>query len=315
MRIIFFGSDDFAATNLERLIRDQYEIAAVVTQPDRARGRGMNISLLPVKMLALEQNIPVLQPENLGGEDIRESLRAFGADVFVVIAYGLFLPKAVLDIPKKFCLNVHGSLLPQYRGAAPVNWAILYGQKQTGVSVIRMNERMDAGDVMVRKSLPIDPQINAQDLKEGLAKLGAEALIEALKAVENGSVCFEPQDEKKASFAPKLERELGRIDWTASAMVIHNQVRGLVPWPGAFTGFKGKRLKVLETSVFDEHSADRPQPGRVVRTLPEGIVVSCGRGQVLIKRLQLESSKPMDARSFCVGHQLKAGEAFSSDVI
>jgi len=314
MKIIFFGSDDFAATNLERLIRDGYEVSAVVTQPDRARGRGMNISLLPVKMLALEQNIPVLQPDALQGPEICEQLAAFGADVFVVIAYGLFLPAAVLKIPKRFCLNVHGSFLPQYRGAAPVNWAIIHGQTQTGVSVIRMNERMDAGDVVIRKSTQISPEINAQDLKDDLARLGAEALVEALRAVEGGRITFEPQDEAKASYAPKLEREMGRIDWTQSACSIHNQVRGLFPWPGAFTGFKGKRLKILETAVFDE-TAVNALPGQVVHSTGDGIIVACGHGQILLKRLQLESAKPMDARSFIVGHQVKEGDLFSSPVI
>ncbi len=314
MKIIFFGSDDFAATNLERLIRDGYDVSAVVTQPDRARGRGMNISLLPVKMLALEQNIPVLQPETLRGPEICEQLKAFDADLFVVIAYGLFLPSAVLKIPKKFCLNVHGSLLPQYRGAAPVNWAIIHGEAQTGVSVIRMNERMDAGDVVIRKSMLISPEINAQDLKDCLANLGVEALIEALRAVEGGRVAFEPQDETKASYAPKLEREFGRIDWSRSACSIHNQVRGLFPWPGAFTGFKGKRLKILETAVFDETVVNAPQ-GQVVHSTAQGIIVACGEGQILVKRLQLESAKPMEARSFIVGHQVKEGDLFSSPAI
>ncbi len=314
MNIVFFGSDDFAATNLERLIRDGHHLSAVVTQPDRPRGRGMNISLLPVKMLALEQNIPVLQPESLQGPDICGCLKEFDADVFVVIAYGLFLPPEVLSIPKKFCLNVHGSLLPQYRGAAPVDWAILHARKETGVSVIRMNERMDAGDVMLRKSLEIDPQVNAQELKERLAKLGAAALIEALKAIETGQAVFEPQDEAKVSFAPKLTRELGRIDWSHSAVDIHNQVRGLSPWPGAFTGFEGKRLKVLETGVFDE-TLLRGLPGEIIHTLPEGFVVACGQGQILIKRLQLDSAKPMNAHSFGVGHEVKAGDIFSSPAI
>lgn len=314
MKIVFFGSDDFAATNLERLIRDGYDVSAVVTQPDRARGRGMNISLLPVKMLALEQNIPVLQPDTLHGPEICEQLAAFGADVFAVIAYGLFLPAAVLKIPKKFCLNVHGSLLPQYRGAAPVNWVIIHGQTRTGVSVIRMNERMDAGDVAVRKSARISEKINAQELKDDLARLGAEALVEALRAVEGGRVAFEPQDEAKASYAPKLERELGRIDWNQSARAIHNQVRGLFPWPGAFTGFKGKRLKILETAVFDETPVNVP-PGQVVRSTEHGIVAACGQGQILLKCLQLESAKSMDARSFSVGHQVKEGDLFSSPAI
>lgn len=312
MKIIFFGSDEFAAVSLSRLITDGHEIAAVVTPPDRAQGRGMNVMILPVKMTALERMIPILQPEDLHEPAFQEALRSFNADLFVVIVYGKFLPPAILEMPKIFCINVHASLLPKYRGAAPVNQAILDGECRTGVTVIRMNERMDAGDMIVQESVNVADDIDARALREQLADLGAECLSRAVTSLETGEYTLIPQDDTAASFTRKLTRETGCIDWTKSARGIHNLVRGLVPWPGAYTLFEDKRLKVLKTSVFSEEPSQAPA-GSVLRLVPEGIVTACGHGSLLLKEVQLESARAMDARSFSVGHSVRTGMIFGGE--
>jgi methionyl-tRNA formyltransferase len=312
MKIIFFGSDDFAAVSLSRLITDGHEIAAVVTPPDKAQGRGMNVMLLPVKMIALERMISVFQPEDLNDQDFQRALRSFDADLFVVIAYGKFLPKEILEMPKIFSMNVHASLLPKYRGAAPINQAIIDGEERTGVTVIKMNERMDAGDIIAQDGVNIADDVDSQTLRDQLAEAGANCLSRTVQSLAGGEITLIPQDEKEATFAYKLTREMGAIDWNRPARDIHNLVRGLVPWPGAYTCFQGKRLKVLKTAVFCQEAVDAP-PGSVVKLIPEGIAVACKGGSLLLKDVQLESSKVMDARSFSIGHQVRIGTVFGGE--
>ncbi|MEW5895458.1 MAG: methionyl-tRNA formyltransferase [Candidatus Omnitrophota bacterium] len=312
MKIVFFGSDDFAATSLDKLIREGHQVAGVVTKPDRARGRGMKITLLPVKMIALEHLIPLFQPENLEDPEFKEKIFKLQADLFVVIAYGKILPPALLAMPEKYCVNVHASLLPKYRGAAPINWALINGETRTGVTIIRMNEKMDAGDILARHDTDIPFEINARDLREKLADLGASVLAETISLIGQGLEKPTPQNEKEATFAPKLTRETGRIDWDDPAGKIHNLVRGLVPWPCAETDFKGKKLKILETEIFSEEKFTA-LPGTVIKLIPEGIVVVSGRGSLLLKRVHLEASKPMDGRSFSVGHAIRIGDIFGGE--
>jgi len=306
MNIVFFGTDIFAATHLSRLIQDGHAIMAVVTAPDRARDRGMKVKLLPVKMLALERLIDVFQPEDLSDAEFQNTLRKCGAELFVVISYGRFLPKGILEIPKLFCVNVHPSLLPKYRGAAPINRALINGEASTGVSVMKMNERMDAGEVIVQEALDIAPEWNAEVLWERLAELGALCLSQAVKKIEAGDFTLTPQDESLATYAHKLNSELERICWQRSATEIHNLIRGLAPRPAGHTFFEGKQLKILEAQVFSGHAA-HGEPGAVAEILPAGIVVNCGQGQLLLKEVQAESSKAMSAHAFCIGHKLSKG--------
>jgi len=306
MNIVFFGTDVFAATHLSRLIQDGHAIKAVVTAPDRARDRGMKVKLLPVKMLALERLIPVFQPEDLSDAGFQEELRNCGADLFVVISYGRFLPKAILEIPKLFCVNVHPSLLPKYRGAAPINRALINGEARTGVSVMKMNERMDAGEVMVQEALDIAPEWDAEVLWERLAELGASCLSQAVKKIGTGDFTLTPQDESQATYAHKLNSELERIDWGRSAAEIHNLIRGLAPRPAAHTFFEGRQLKILEAAVVPKEGTTGAD-GTVAAIVADGIVVNCGQGKLLLKEVQAESSRAMSARSFCIGHKLAKG--------
>ena len=312
MKIIFFGSDEFAATSLSRLLVNGHEIAAVVTPPDRARGRGMNVSFLPVKMTAMERLIPIFQPEDLKDTVFQQELKGFDADVFVVIAYGKILPKETLEVPRLCCINLHASLLPKYRGAAPINWALINGDHTTGVTVIRMNERMDAGDIIARESVEIVDDTDAQALRERLSETGAECLVQALTLLTDKNFVPEPQNDAEASFAGKLTPDLGCVCWEKSAQEIHNLVRGLVPWPCAHTQFQDRRLKILEAAVFEDE-CDSASPGTVVKLIPDGIVIACGEGNLLFKRVHPDSAKAMDARSFSVGHRVRAGAVFGQE--
>ncbi|MFP4472393.1 MAG: methionyl-tRNA formyltransferase [Candidatus Omnitrophota bacterium] len=304
MSIIFFGSDDFAAVSLERLIREGFDIRAVVTQPDRPRGRGMNVTFLPVKMLALEQGIPVLQPQDLSQEDFCERLASFEADIFVVIAYGKILPPDVLNMPEKMCVNVHASLLPKYRGAAPIQWAVINGDRETGVTLIKMNRKMDAGPCLAQKKTVIDPERDVGSLRRRLAQLGADCLVECLPLIGSDDAQLHSQDEAQAVYAPKITKQTGHIDWNASAEAIANLVRGLSPRPGAYTEFQGKRLKILQACPVDGMSSRDQRPGRIIAVNQQGFAVACGKGVLQVERVHPESSKAMSARSFTIGHDL-----------
>jgi len=311
MKIVFFGSDDFAAVSLKRLIASPHQVVAVVSPPDRARHRG-KVTFLPVKQLALENQIPVFQPEDPGEASFQSELSAFESDVFVVIAYGKILSQTLLRMPKMMCVNVHASLLPAYRGAAPISRAVMDGQILTGVTLIKMNERMDAGDMIAQAKMTITDNMNAQMLRGALAVLGAETLVRSLANLEAGQFSLTPQDESKATFAPKLTRSLEVIDWSCPARHIHNLIRGLAPRPAAYGVFQGKRLKILKASVINEDDSSG-RPGTVIEVASSGIAVACGSGCLLLEILHPESSKPMDAKSFSLGHQVHAGDRFKRE--
>ena len=306
MRIVFFGSDDFAAVNLEKLIALKYDVVACVTQPDRPKGRGMKVRVSPIKQLARENNIEVSQPEDIKDNAFQDQLKSFDAGLFVVIAYGKILPAEVLDIPNICAINVHGSLLPKYRGAAPVNWAIIHGDIETGVSVIKMNEKMDAGDILWQERIAIEEEDTSATLRVKMARLSADALLRAIDSLEKGDCVMRVQDENQVSFAPKIMKDFGHIDWTQLAMDIHNLVRGLLPYPAAYTYYNNKRLKVLETCVREKED-NLQREGEVIEITKEGVVVSCGKGALVLKRVHLESAKPMDAKSFVLGHKMTSG--------
>lgn len=309
MTIIFFGSDDFAAHHLERLLGSSHKVSAVVTQADKARGRHLKISELPVKETALRHSLKVFQPEQIQTPDFLESLRNLQPDIIVVIAYGKILPESVLNIPRKFCVNVHASLLPKYRGASPIHWAVINGDKTSGVSIIKMNAKMDAGEIIARKETAIADDDTTVSLKRKLADLGGELLLETLSLIEKGEHILKPQDESKVTYVAKLTKDIGKIDWSKPAVEIHNRVRGLVPWPGASTLWQGKSLKVLETKVLEDLKADSIG-GQVFRVAKDGLDVTTGQGILRITRIHPESSKAMDAYSFAQGHRLAVGQRF-----
>jgi len=312
MNIIFFGSDDFAATNLVRLVSTRHKILACVTQPDKPRDRHLKVTALPVKEAALKHDLPVIQPEVISQDDVVQQLERFAADLFVVIAYGKILPEKILSIPKKFCINVHASLLPKYRGASPINWAIMNGEKISGVSIMKINNKMDAGEIISKMEVAIAPQDTAVTLRIKLAQTGADLLIETMDSVEKNLFKLIPQNETEATYTKKLTKELGRIDWSDSAVNIQNRVRGLVPWPGAYTHYQGKILKILETQIVEAQSK-QTHPGQIVQISKQGMDVATGIGILRILKVHLESAKPMEAHSFMVGHKITMGFSFETD--
>ncbi len=305
MRIIFFGSDDFAATNLEQVLASQHEVVACVTGPDKAQGRGMKLTPSPIKQIAIDRGIPCLQPASLKESAVVDELKAFNADIFVVVAYGRLLTQQILDIPTIFCINVHGSLLPKYRGAAPVNWAILNGDKETGVTVQKMALGLDAGDIIAQEKMAIDDEEDAAQLRARMAVVGAKLLVRILDVVAANIYTLTPQDAAQITYASKLTKEMGKIDWQKSAVVINNQIRGLKPWPSASTSFNGRLLKIISASVVDNFPSGAA--GEVLAIDKRGIAVSTGKGALLIKEVHPEAGKVMPAASFAAGYKIKQG--------
>jgi len=309
MRIIFFGSSDFAVSSLKKLIESKYDILCVVTQPDKKKGRHLLFDKTPVKQLATKHDLKILQPTKLNEAEFIKTLKNLSADIFVVIAYGKILTKEILSMPKIFSINVHGSLLPKYRGAAPINWAIINGEKITGISIIKMNEFMDKGDIILQKSVEIDREDTAITLSSRLAIIGSEVLIDALKMIKERNINFIVQNDKEASCAPKLKREDGLIDWMRDARSIYNQIRGMLPWPGSFTHYSNKLLKVWEAEVL-ESDTKGVEPGAITDVSKKSICVATGKGILGVKALQLESAKRMPVEQFIAGHKIAKGAKF-----
>ena len=309
MNIIFFGSDDFAAAHLQALIRSAHHVVACVTQPDRPKGRGMRFVISPVKEWAQTNKIPVLQPASMNDKGFLHDLKNYRSDIFVVVAYGKFLPQELLDIPGFGAINVHASLLPKYRGAAPINWAIINGEKESGVTVMKINERMDAGDVLGAQKIKIAKGETAVSLKARMMEAGPPLLEKTLEAIAAGKSKAVPQDEEKVTLAPKLIKGLGRIQWSKGAVEILNLIRGVMPWPGAYTEYNGKMLKILDAEAVNKDAVGS-EPGEAVEVSKSGILVSTGKKGLLVKQVHLQDAKPMDAHSFVVGHEVKVGYKF-----
>lgn len=305
MRIVFFGTSPFACPSLEAIIESRHNILAVVTQPDRKKGRNLVVTSPPVKALALRHNLKVHQPDRISSPDFIESLKNYKADIFVVVSFGQILKKEVLEIPQHFCLNLHGSLLPKYRGPAPINWAIINGETISGVTIIKMEEIVDRGNILLKKEVKTEPKDNALTLSDKLSKLGAQLLTEALNLIEAGKISFTPQDEQQVTFAPKLKRSDGLINWSQEAVTIHNKVRGLFPWPGTFTNFHNKTLKILETKIILPEENIKENSGTIIDIKNEGFIIQTGKGLILVKQVQLEGSKVMSAKQFSLGHSIK----------
>jgi len=308
MKIIFFGSAHFAVSSLEALIKSGHELVCVVTQPDKKKGRHLRVSGTDVKSTALAAKLKIFQPENIKSKESVKFLKDMDADLFVIVAYGQIFSQEVLDIPKIMPINIHASLLPRYRGAAPINWALINGDKSSGVTIMFVTLKMDSGPVIMQKEIKIEDKDTSVTLEEKLRLAGAELLVDALKIIDSRSYRLVEQDEDKVIIAPKLKKEDGLIDWATSAVDIHNQIRGVLPWPGAHTRYKGKILKIFQSDILPLFPNHKPVPGEVVRANKDGIVVASGRGFLNLKELQLEAGKRMPAQSFIIGHKLAVGE-------
>ncbi len=313
MRSVFFGSPDFAVPCLEAL-HEISEIAAVISQPDRPAGRGLAMRLPAVKQRALELGLDVWQPKKVRTPDFAERLRELGADVGVVVAYGRILPRAVLETSRTGCVNVHASLLPRWRGAAPIQWSMVNGDPETGVTLMQMDEGMDTGPILATATTVIERNDDAASLSERLSRLGAELLREELPRYVAGELTPTPQDDAYATMAPLLRKAHGRIDWNKPSREVHNQIRGMNPWPGAHTTLAGRRIKVhrAQFSTLDPEAA---VPGQVTALDPEGILVACADGTIELQELQESGRKRVDARAFISGRGIQVGDRFSNEGI
>ena len=301
MRVVFMGTPDIAATCLKKILADGFQVVGVYTQPDRPKGRGMKMVYSPVKEVAIAENIPVFQPENFRDDETVEQLKALQPDVVAVVAYGRILPQRVLDLVPQGFINIHASVLPQYRGSAPYQWAVLDGLKETGVSAQFMVHAMDAGDVVGVSKTPIGPDETAGQLLDRLAVLGADLLSDTLKKYENKELIPVPQDENQVSFAPMLDKTMCPIDWSKSARQIHDKVRGLHPWPVATMELKGQKFKVHATRIVSGHG----EPGKILGLTKTGLVIACGDGAIEVTSLQAEGGKRMAAPDYFRGHPLE----------
>ena len=312
MKIVFMGTPELAATVLESLIRAGHEIAAVVTQPDKPKGRGGAVSCSPVKLLAVKERIPVYQPVRIRSDEVfLKTLKEISPDVIAVAAFGQILPKAVLDIPKFGCLNVHTSLLPKYRGAAPIQQAILDGEKMTGVTIMYMAEGIDTGDIILQRTMPIEADDTGETLTNKLAALGGDLIVEALAGIQNGTSLRIRQDESKATYVGVLKKPMGDMDFTRSAEWLERLVRAMNPWPGAYTRLKGRLLKVWGARVLpaDQAFGDNRGnvPGTVLASGRDGLYIQTGNGVLVLTELQCEGRKRMMAEEFLRGQTVPAG--------
>lgn len=305
LRILFMGTPDFAAATLQALLSGPDTVVAVVTQPDRPKGRGKKLTPPPVKVLAEEAGIPVLQPTRIKTQEFRDELAAYCPDVTIVAAYGRILPLSLLTLAPHGCINVHGSLLPAYRGAAPIQWAVINGDSKTGVTIMQMDEGMDTGDILLTATLSIGDEDTAGTIFPQLAELGGATLLKALSLLKRGELTAIPQDNSKATVAPMLKKEDGRIDWQKSARQIHALIRGLDPWPSAYCFLHGTRFRLFRPEVV--HQSTDAEPGTVISADKRGLLIATGRDCLLVREVQPEGKKRMPVESFLCGSHIDAG--------
>jgi methionyl-tRNA formyltransferase len=308
MRLVFLGTPAFAVPTLERIVEAGHQVLAVLTQPDRARGRGQHAAAPPVKEAALRLGLPIYQPERVRRPEAVEYLRGLSLDAMVVVGYGQIIPQSVIDLAPLGIINVHASLLPAYRGAGPIQWAILNGETRTGVTTMRIDAGLDTGDMLLRAETAIGADETAIELGERLAVIGADLLVETLRGLEAVTITPEKQDPEQATYAPLLKKEDGLVDWTRPAGAIHNQVRGLQPWPGAYTGLRGRLLHLWKSRP----SAATGAPGRIVSVRPPA--VACGEGCLELLEVQLEGRKRMTAADFANGQRLAENELLGEPI-
>ena len=302
------GTPDFAVPSLKKLVEKGYDVKLVITQPDRPAGRGKKLTPPPVKVVAEEMGIPVYQPERVkDNEELREKLLSINPDLIVVAAYGKILPEWLLNIPKYGTVNVHASLLPKYRGASPIQWALLNGEEETGVTIMKVIPELDAGDIISQRRVKIEREDNAKTLHDKLAEVGAELLVETIPLYVSGRLKPVPQNEEEATYCPQIKKEMGEIDWTRSSREIFNQIRAFTPWPSAYTTFRGKRVKILKAEPVEGSG----KPGEVIEAGRE-LIVATGKGALRVERLRPEGRKEISGEEFVRGYRVKPGDLFGS---
>lgn len=312
MRIVFMGTPDFSVPTLEALVEAGHEVVGVVTQPDKPKGRGKAVLMTPVKEKAIELSIPVYQPVKAREESFIETLRKINPDVCVVIAFGQILPKAILDIPRYGCVNIHASLLPRYRGAAPLQWVVLNGEKETGITTMMMDVGMDTGDMLEKTVVPMDRKETYGSIHDKLSVLGGELIVSTLAKIEDGTIISTPQKDEEATYTKKIVKSMGEIDWTLEAEVIERYIRGLNPWPSAYTSWNGKTLKIWDADVIAEEYPG--VCGEVVLVDKNSVLVKTGKGALSLTSLQLEGKKRMDTDAFLRGYQIEKGTVLKKEV-
>lgn len=308
MRVIFMGTPDFATETLEEIVKAGHEVVGVVTQPDKPKGRGKTMMPTPVKETALKYNLPVYQPKKVREPEFVELLRSLKPDVMVVAAFGQIITKEILEMPKYGCINVHASLLPAYRGAAPIQWAVINGDKESGVTIMQMDEGIDTGDMIEKAVVPIAEDETGGSLFDKLSHTGAKLCVKVLKDLEEGTAVREKQPEESTTpYAKMIDKKMGEVDWKKSAKEIEQLIRGLNPWPSAYTKVHGKTLKLWKAKVLLETS--QMKPGQIVKVTKDSLAVQTGQGMLEIQELQLEGKKRMDTSSFLRGYALAEGES------
>lgn len=308
MKIVFMGTPDFAVPSLEMLVNEGYEVVAAVTQPDKPKGRGNKLTAPPVKEFAIKNGIQVLQPAKIKTSEFVEQIRELQPDLLITAAYGKILSKELLEVPVLGCINVHGSLLPAYRGAAPINWAVINGEEKTGITTMFTDVGLDTGDMLLKSELAIGPDMTVGELHDKMAVLGAQVLRETLLELKKGTLKRIPQDDSVSTYAPMMNKELGLIDWSKKASEIHNLVRGTDPWPGAYTLLEGNRMRVWKTVLTKESADSCQENGRILKVDDQGILVKCPDENLLLLEVQFDSSRRMSVKEYIRGHEIKTGE-------
>lgn len=305
MKVIFMGTPDFSVNTLEEIIKAGHEVVLVVSQPDKAVGRSKALKYTPVKECALSHGIEVYQPQKIRTEESIEYLRKYNADIFIVEAFGQIIPKAILDMPRFGCVNVHASLLPKYRGAAPIQWAVINGEKTTGVTIMRMDEGIDTGDMIMKQEVELDAEETGGSLFDKLAETGAKLCVKAMEAIENGTAVYTPQDDGLATHTGKIKKEMGSIDWSMDAEVIERLIRGLNPWPSAYTRLDDKNLKIWKAKVVSHEV--KAAPGCILKVTKDELEVQAGNGVLALEEIQLEGKKRMTVDAFLRGYEVSEG--------
>lgn len=310
MRVVFMGTPDFSVPTLQKLIDEKHEVVAVVTQPDKPKGRGKAVQFTPVKELAVQYDIPVLQPKRIKqNEEFYAQMKELNPDVMVVIAFGQILPKEILDLPKYGCVNVHASLLPKYRGSAPIQWVILDGEKETGITTMMMDVGIDTGDMLLKKVVPLEEKETGGSLHDKLSAIGGDLLIETLKQLEDGSITRIPQGNAETNYAKMLTKDMGKIDFNRPAIQLERLIRGLNPWPSAYTSMHGKTLKIWDANVVEGNKDAKP--GEIIAVSKTSFTIMTGEKALEIMEMQLEGKKRMTTEAFLRGYQVEKGEVLA----
>lgn len=310
------GTPDFAVGALQAVIEAGHQVTAVVTQPDKPKGRGKEVQMTPVKVCAMAHNIPVFQPVKVKAPEAVEVLRSYQADIFVVAAFGQILSEEILEMPRYGCVNIHASLLPAYRGAGPIQWAIIDGRKKTGITIMQMDKGLDTGDILLQKEVLIDERETGDSLHDKLAAAGAELIVEALSKIEASQVTPRRQNDEESCYAKMLQKSMGKIDWNMTSEKLDCLIRGLISWPGAFTTYRGKTLKIWEEEPAEKVPSDRKvkeeEPGTVLGVEKDAFYVQTGKGVLKILAVQMEGKKRMAVKDFLLGYPVKAGECLGN---